>query len=60
MPKSNTKTVGDLLYRSYANLAMAHAALNMGSEKYGKVHYMIRARLQKRVADGTMNIGSLA
>lgn len=60
MPAFTPKTVGDFLYWSYANLAMAHAGVTRGAEKYGRVHYIIRAKLRKGLSDGTMNIGSLA
>lgn len=53
------KTVGDLLYWSYSNLAMAHAAVDRGAARYGTVHYMIRARLFKGLRAGTMDLGSL-
>lgn len=53
-------TVGELLHWSYANLAMAHAAITAGSEAYGRTQFMIRARLYKGLNAGTMNIGPLA
>ena len=53
------ETIGESLYWSYANLAMAHAAISEGKEKYGRIHYMIRARLFKGLTNGTMNIGSI-
>ena len=53
-------TVGDQLYWAYANLAMAHAAVERNAPRYGTVHYVIRARLFKGLRTGTMNIGSLA
>jgi hypothetical protein len=52
-------TVGELLYWCYANLAMAHAALDGGATAYGRQHYMVRARLLKGLTDGTMDVGSL-
>lgn len=51
--------LNELLYWSYANLAMAHAALLKGSNKYGPSHYSIRAKLYKGLMNGTMKIGSL-
>jgi hypothetical protein len=48
------------LYWSYANLAMAHAAVSAGAEQYNRVHYMIRARLHKGLHAGSMNIGPIA
>jgi hypothetical protein len=53
-------TVGELLHWSYANLAMAHSAINAKAEKYGRVQFMIRARLYAGLNKQTMNIGPLA
>lgn len=53
-------TLGELLYWSYANLAMAHAAVAKGEQQYGRLHYMIRSRLQKGLLAGTMSIGPIA
>ncbi len=53
-------TIGELLHVSYANLAMAHAAVSHGCDRYGPTHYMIRGRLLKGLRDGTMRIGPLA
>ncbi|MCK9523641.1 MAG: HNH endonuclease [Proteobacteria bacterium] len=52
-------TVGDLLYWSYANLAMAHAAVGEGRIQYARLDYIIRAKLFKGLRTGTMKIGSL-
>jgi len=57
MPDLNT--LGDVLHWSYANLAMAHAALVDGSQKYGRIHFIIRARLFKGLQTGKMNVGSI-
>lgn len=54
------RTVGELLHWSYANLAMAHAACVKSATTYGRVHFMIRARLYKGLRTGTMEIGPLA
>lgn len=54
------ETVGEYLYWSYANLAMAHAALSQGVEAYGKLHYCIRAKLFAGLCGGSMQIGPLA
>jgi len=51
--------VRELLYWSYANLAMAHSAVSKGQEKYAMVNYMVRARLFKGLVSGTMNVGTL-
>ena len=40
-------TLGQVLFWSYANLAMADAAVRRGAEKYGVPYYMIRAKLYK-------------
>ena len=53
------KTIGDILFWYYSNLAMAHAAVVEGKEKYGRIHYMIRAKLFKGLKDGKMNVGSI-
>ena len=52
-------TVGELLYWCYANLAMAHAALDGGATAYGRQHYMVRTRLLNGLTEGTMTVGSL-
>lgn len=57
---STILTVGDRLYWAYANLAMAHAAVERSATRYGTLHYVIRSRLFKGLRSGTMNIGSLA
>ena len=38
-------TLGQSLYWSYANIGMAHAAMNDRATKYRKLHYVIRSRL---------------
>lgn len=53
-------TIGELLHWSYANLAMAHAAINAKAENYGRTHFMIRSRLNAGLNKQTMNIGPLA
>lgn len=53
-------TVGDLLHWSYANLAMAHAAITAKAEKYGRMQFMIRSRLYAGLNKQSMNIGPLA
>ncbi len=59
MPKKERTTVKEVLYWSYANLAMAHAAITDGTERYTRTHYMIRSRLYAGLLNDTMNIGSL-
>lgn len=53
-------TVGELLHWSYANLAITHAAVAAKSEKYGRLQFMIRARLYAGLNKQTMDVGSLA
>ena len=53
-------TVGELLHWSYANLAMAHAAVTANAQQFGRLQFMVRARLYKGLSAGTMNIGPLA
>lgn len=59
--KSKTKieTVREQIYWSYANLAMAHTAVDKKQEKYGTFNYMIRAKLFKGLKDGTMNMRTI-
>ena len=59
MAKRELQTVGELLYWSYANLAMAHAAVAAQQAKCGTLHYMIRARLFAGLRGGRMGLGSI-
>lgn len=59
MARPPLKTVKELLYWSYASLAMAHSAAANNQENYSQVNYIIRARLYKGLMDGTMKIGSI-
>ena len=56
MAKQKIEIVRHLIYYSYANLAMAHSAIDKKQEKYAALNYMIRAKLFKGLKDGTMNI----
>lgn len=56
----DVKTVGELLHWSYANLAMAHAAVTSKSDHYGRLHFMVRSRLYKGLTTQGMQIGPLA
>lgn len=38
---------------------MAHSAVTSGAIKYGRVNYMIRAKLYKGLLNGSMQLGSL-
>ena len=53
-------TIGELLHWSYANLAMAHSAVTAKAEKYGRIQFMVRARLYAGLNKQTMTIGPLA
>ena len=57
--KPKYQNVRELLYWSYANLALAHSALSKGQERYGRVNYMIRAKLYKGLCQGTMSVGTI-
>jgi len=59
MARDKFDSVRELLYWSYANLAMAHTAVERRQAKYGTFNYMIRAKLFKGLMDGTMHIRSL-
>jgi len=52
-------TVREQIAWSYANLARADKALQDGVEKYGRIHHMIRAKLNKGLRDRTMSMASL-
>ena len=56
MAKKELKIVKELLFWSYANLAMAHTAVDKQQQKYEKFNYMIRAKLYKGLMNGSMNI----
>lgn len=59
MPKPKYETVRELIYYSYANLAMAHTAVEKRQERYGTFNYVIRAKLLKGLKDGTMNMRTI-
>lgn len=59
MAKKKIETVREQIYWSYANLAMAHSAVEKEQEKYGTFNFMIRARLFKGFKDGTMNMRTI-
>lgn len=59
MAKQKIETVRELIYYSYANLAMAHTAIDKKQEKYGTFNFMIRAKLFKGLKDGTMNMRTI-
>lgn len=51
-------TVSELIYWSYANLAMAHNSVERGVDTYDRTSFMIRSRLYKGLTNGTMQIRS--
>lgn len=59
MAKQKIETVRDQIYYSYANLAMAHMAIDKKQEKYGMLNFMIRAKLFKGLKNGTMNMRTI-
>ncbi len=59
MAKQKIETVRELIYYSYANLAMAHTAVEKKQEKYEMFNFMIRAKLFKGLKDGTMNMRTI-
>ena len=59
MVKRKIETVREQIYWSYANLAMAHTAVDKKQEKYGRFNYMIRAKLFKGLTDGNMNMRTI-
>lgn len=59
MAKQKIETVRELIYKSYANLAMAHTAVDKKQEKYERFNFMIRAKLFKGLKDGTMNMRTI-
>jgi len=59
MARRTFDTLGEVLFWSYANLAMADAAVRKGDASYGISHFMIRAKLFKNLCDGTTSPRSL-
>jgi hypothetical protein len=57
--KRELLTVGDRLAWAYAELGKAHAAVGEGAVKYGRLHFMIRAKLYKGLRTGSMSRRSL-
>ena len=53
------ETIRELIFWSYANLAMAHTAVERNQEKYGTFNYVIRAKLFKGLKDETMNMRTI-
>jgi hypothetical protein len=52
MANQKIETIREMIYLSYANLAMAHTAVVKKQEKYGALSYMVRAKLFKGLREG--------
>lgn len=52
-------TIHENIAWSYANLAMADAALSESADKYGRVHFMIRNKLYHGLISGRMAMRTL-
>lgn len=59
MAKQKIETVRELIYFSYANLAMAHTAVEKKQERYSAFNFMIRSKLFKGLKGGTMNMRTI-
>lgn len=59
MPQIIPHTVAELIYWSYANLAMAHDGIERGLPTYDKTSFIIRMRLYKGLLSRKMQISSL-
>ena len=59
MAKQKIYIVREQIYWAYANLAMAHTAVDKKQKKYNRFNYMIRAKLFKGLKDGTMNMRTI-
>lgn len=55
----NELTLKEHLFYAYANLAMAHTAIDNKQTKFDKFNYAIRAKLYKGLLTGEMNIRTL-
>lgn len=55
----NLNNLNELLYWSYANLAMAHSAVDQGAEKYSRINFIIRQRLFNGLMNDKMHIRTL-
>jgi len=56
---SSYRIVKERLFWSYANLAMAHSAVEKGQDQYTSFNFMIRSRLYKGLMDGSMSVRSI-
>ena len=59
MIKRKASTVREQIVFCYGNLARAHSALKRGAKEYARLDHMIRAKLQRGLFDGTMQMRSL-
>lgn len=59
MANSKFEIVKEHIFWSYANLAMAHTAVDKKQEKFGTFNYMIIAKLFKGLKEGTMNMRTI-
>lgn len=59
MPSITPHTVAELIYWSYANLAMAHDGINRGLPTYDKTSFIIRMRLYKGLLSRKLQVSSL-
>lgn len=59
MANHKVEIVHELIYLSYANLAMAHSAVDKKQEKYEALNFMIRAKLFKGLKEGTLNMRTI-
>ena len=59
MSSISPHTVAELLYWSYANLAMAHNGIERGLPTYDKTSFTIRMRLYKGLLSGKMQVSTL-
>lgn len=60
MSSISPHTVAELLYWSYANLAMAHNGIERGLPTYDKTSFTIRMRLYKGLLSGKMQVSTLS
>ena len=52
-------TIRELIFWSYANLAMAHSAVSRQEKSYSKLSFIIRSRLFAGLMSGKMKLGSM-
>ena len=52
-------TIRELIFWSYANLAMAHSAVSRQEKSYSKLSFIIRSRLIAGLISGKMKLGTM-